>query len=95
MNRLFHTARRTAVTAPLGRLAAGAVLLLAAAGTVGAAQGMNPHADRSPAGVGADHHRGTSVRAADDPWTVAHKVVQRDDPWTSAPATPLRDDPWT
>ncbi|MEU5537281.1 hypothetical protein [Streptomyces sp. NPDC020362] len=95
MNRLVHIARRTAVTAPLGRLAAGAVLLLAAVGTVGATQGLSPLADGSPAGVGAGHHHGTSVRAADDPWTVARKVVQRDDPWTSAPATPLRDDPWT
>ncbi|MGW3210510.1 hypothetical protein [Streptomyces sp. NPDC001135] len=96
MNRLFHTARRTAATAPMGRLATGAVLLLAAVGTVGVTHDLNPLAGRSPSGITADD-RGPSVRAADDPWTVTRKVVQRDDPWTSAPvgASPLRDDPWT
>ncbi|AOR31268.1 hypothetical protein BFF78_09660 [Streptomyces fodineus] len=94
MNRIFHTARRTAATAPVGRLAAGAVLLLAAVGALGATQDLSPLAGHAPAGGGAGH-RVTSVRAADDPWTLTRKVVQRDDPWTSAPATPLRDDPWT
>ncbi|MGV4984643.1 hypothetical protein ACWC0C_35745 [Streptomyces sp. NPDC001709] len=109
MNRIFHTARKAAATAPVGRLAAGAVLLLAAVGTLGATHDLSPLAGHAPAGVRADD-RWTSVRAADDPWTLTRKVVQRDDPWTSAPASPapaspasttlasaapLRDDPWT
>ncbi|MGH4028483.1 hypothetical protein ACQB60_06050 [Actinomycetota bacterium Odt1-20B] len=87
MNRYIHSAKKYAATAPVGRFAAGAVLLLAAAGTVGATQGMEPFAA----------HHGATVASAvtDDPWTVAPRT---DDPWTSAPATTdgaRTDDPWT
>ncbi|MFI8896342.1 hypothetical protein [Streptomyces paradoxus] len=90
MHRFFHNARKTAATAPVGRLAAGAVLALAAVGTLGAAQDLAPLAGQGAPGTG------TSVRAAapgDDPWTSA-PAGTTDDPWTSAPKS-LADDPWT
>ncbi|MGW6548004.1 hypothetical protein ACWGBH_34915 [Streptomyces massasporeus] len=107
MHRFFHTARKTAATAPVGRLAAGAVLALAAVGTLGAAQGLAPLSGQGAPGITADDPW-TSVRAAapgddpwtsapagttDDPWTSAPKSAA-DDPWTSAPAS-AQDDPWT
>ncbi|MFE0100177.1 hypothetical protein [Streptomyces sp. NPDC059009] len=82
MNRVINSARKYAATAPAGRFAAGAVLLLAAAGTVGATQGMTPFAAQHPTAA-------VAGAATDDPWTVGPRT---DDPWTSAPHT---DDPWT
>ncbi|MFJ4283502.1 hypothetical protein [Streptomyces massasporeus] len=83
MKRFYFSAKKAAATAPVGRLAAGAVLLLAAVGTVGASQDLGPFADRAGAGI-----------ASDDPWTSVRAAGQGDDPWTSAPAG-QEDDPWT
>lgn len=77
--KLFTPSANALSAAPVSRLAAGAVLLLAVAGTVGATSAMEPAAHRS----------GTNV-VADDPWTVG----PADDPWTVAPAAKA-DDPWT
>jgi hypothetical protein len=67
MRNFVHSANVGAATATAGRIAAGAALLLAVAGTVG---------------VTADDPW-TSVRAAaqDDPWTSV-PVGKADDPWT-------------
>ncbi|MET7378769.1 hypothetical protein ABZT08_08040 [Streptomyces sp. NPDC005526] len=74
----------TTAASQAGRLAAGALLLLAAVGTAGAHQALGPFA--RPAGAQV---------ASDDPWTSVRAAARADDPWTSAPAGPLRDDPWT
>ncbi|MFF8945249.1 hypothetical protein ACF1A5_23795 [Streptomyces sp. NPDC014864] len=74
----------TAAASQAGRLAAGALLLLAAVGTAGAHQALGPFARPDGAQV-----------TSDDPWTSARAAAGADDPWTSAPAGMLRDDPWT
>ncbi|MFJ3928190.1 hypothetical protein [Streptomyces sp. NPDC090022] len=101
MNRMIHTARRTAHTAtvvPAGRLAATVAVLVAAMGAVAVEQGMTPWGDRAAAAVAKDDPW-TSVRAGavlkDDPWTSAPAGASKDDPWTAAPAGASKDDPWT
>jgi hypothetical protein len=68
MRSFITSAPSAAATVRAGRLAAGAALLLAVAGTVGGAGALA--AVTQPAG---------SVLAADDPWTSA---PAGDDPWT-------------
>ncbi|MEV5605217.1 hypothetical protein AB0L33_27640 [Streptomyces sp. NPDC052299] len=88
----------SARTVPAGRVAAGAVLLLAVAGTAGSVGVMGPAALRSGTdaavrAVADDPWTVAPSKPADDPWTVV-RAAKPDDPWTVAPAT-TADDPWT
>lgn len=88
----------SARTVPAGRVAAGAVLLLAVAGPVGSAGAWGPTALRSGTdaavrAVADDPWTTAPTRQDDDPWTVV-RAARADDPWTAAPAK-VADDPWT
>lgn len=81
MNSALLSARKTAhtaVVAPLGRLAAGAAVLLVAAGGVAAGQGAAVAADSPNASTVSN----ASVQAAAMSTQPVGYTLKKDDPWT-------------